>query len=368
MKEAAMPIRVQCPDCAAEYQLADTLAGKKIRCKKCEAIVPVPRANDEAVTLPAPAKAKTAAAQTRPTPARDDEGEPRPRRRRDEDGDDQPEPRKKVPMAWIIGGSVGGVLLIGGVILAVVLTREKPEPTKVTDDGEKGKKADKGGDSGKKDKTEPTEKNDIDSLLADLKKIDPFVDETRAANVVKRIAANIPVDSPRRSEVFKGLTQAVERRLSDTGFESHCVRAAVRYADTADAPELVKVLQKYELHGKLTYADLAADRLAELKNPQCAEEIAQNLTHYDMRKRQRAAKILKGYGESVEKVVQNYARPSGNFTGDEVRRRFEAIELLGDIGSKDSLAFLLALKNEPPLTREPIDSAVKKIRERTGEK
>jgi predicted Zn finger-like uncharacterized protein len=364
-----MPLRVQCPGCAAEYKLVDTLAGKKIRCKKCAAIVPVPRLEEEVVALPAPEKVKAVAPRSRPAPARDDEGEPRPRRRRDEDEDDRPEAKKKLPMAWIIGGSVGGMLLIGGVILAVVLlTRDKSEPAKVTDEGEKGKKADKGGDTGKKDKTEPVEKNDIDSLLADLKKIDPSVDQTRAGNVVKRISANIPADSPRRSEVFKELAQAVERRLGDTAFEADCVRAAVRYADTADAPELVKMLQKYELKGIHAYSDLAADRLAELKNPHCTEEIAQNLTHYDQKKRQRAAKILKGYGESVEKVVQTYARPSGNFTGDEVRRRFEAIELLGDIGSKDSLTFLLALKNEPPLTKEPIDSAVKKIRDRTGEK
>jgi predicted Zn finger-like uncharacterized protein len=59
-----MPIRVQCPGCAAEYKLADTLAGKKIRCKKCEAIVPVPKAEQEVVALPAPVTAKTAGSTT----------------------------------------------------------------------------------------------------------------------------------------------------------------------------------------------------------------------------------------------------------------------------------------------------------------
>ncbi|MDA0832580.1 MAG: hypothetical protein O2955_00505 [Planctomycetota bacterium] len=39
-----MPIRVACPDCAQEYQLKDELAGKKVRCKNCQAIVPVPAA------------------------------------------------------------------------------------------------------------------------------------------------------------------------------------------------------------------------------------------------------------------------------------------------------------------------------------
>src|SRR5215475_14380427 len=39
-----MPIRACCPQCGANYNLADTLAGKKIRCKKCQGIVPVPTA------------------------------------------------------------------------------------------------------------------------------------------------------------------------------------------------------------------------------------------------------------------------------------------------------------------------------------
>jgi hypothetical protein len=40
-----MPIRVCCPQCGANYNLADSLAGKKIRCKKCQGIVPVPTAS-----------------------------------------------------------------------------------------------------------------------------------------------------------------------------------------------------------------------------------------------------------------------------------------------------------------------------------
>ncbi|MEX0725661.1 MAG: hypothetical protein WD065_05300 [Planctomycetaceae bacterium] len=37
-----MPIRVSCPECSQDYQLKDELAGKKVRCKMCQAIVPVP--------------------------------------------------------------------------------------------------------------------------------------------------------------------------------------------------------------------------------------------------------------------------------------------------------------------------------------
>ena len=44
-----MSIRVRCPGCNAEYALADSMAGKKVRCKKCEAVI--------AVKAPPPANA-----------------------------------------------------------------------------------------------------------------------------------------------------------------------------------------------------------------------------------------------------------------------------------------------------------------------
>src|SRR5439155_13963836 len=52
-----MPIRVLCSECKTEYNLGDHLAGKKIRCKKCQATVPVPAAPsaDDAETAEPPA-------------------------------------------------------------------------------------------------------------------------------------------------------------------------------------------------------------------------------------------------------------------------------------------------------------------------
>lgn len=37
-----MPLRVLCPECSQQYQLKEELAGKKVRCKMCEAVIPVP--------------------------------------------------------------------------------------------------------------------------------------------------------------------------------------------------------------------------------------------------------------------------------------------------------------------------------------
>src|SRR2546430_1476332 len=40
-----MAIRARCPHCQTDHNLADNLAGKKIRCKKCRGIVRVPAGN-----------------------------------------------------------------------------------------------------------------------------------------------------------------------------------------------------------------------------------------------------------------------------------------------------------------------------------
>ncbi len=64
-----MPIRVLCSQCETSYNLADTLAGKKIRCKKCEAIVAVPAASAPATEPAVKAAAPSRSAVEEPPPA-----------------------------------------------------------------------------------------------------------------------------------------------------------------------------------------------------------------------------------------------------------------------------------------------------------
>jgi hypothetical protein len=79
-----MPIRVDCPQCETGHHLADALAGKKIKCKNCQHVFRLPKAEVEevveAVASP-PAKAREAA-RPRPRPAavQDEEDELPPRR------------------------------------------------------------------------------------------------------------------------------------------------------------------------------------------------------------------------------------------------------------------------------------------------
>lgn len=123
-----MSITTTCPGCSTSYDLADTLRGKKVRCKSCSEVFVV--------------RGKTSA------PNRDEDEEriqssPRPAKRvaRDEEYEDteRPQPRRRrrkeqgnpalVPLL-IAGGIVGVVLvLVLGGIGIWALTRTKPPQT-----------------------------------------------------------------------------------------------------------------------------------------------------------------------------------------------------------------------------------------------
>lgn len=47
-----MPISVTCPACAASYRVADTAAGKAIKCKKCGDKVAIPAGKNGAAAKP----------------------------------------------------------------------------------------------------------------------------------------------------------------------------------------------------------------------------------------------------------------------------------------------------------------------------
>jgi hypothetical protein len=130
-----MPIEVSCTNCSALLRAPDAAAGKKIKCPKCETIVPVPAAGGEAATIkPTPSTAPPpmpvpvlpaappqAVVPVGPAPSRrDDEDRPPPRRRYEED-DDRPRRRQRRDESPTTGGS--GLPLglgIGSIAMGVV--------------------------------------------------------------------------------------------------------------------------------------------------------------------------------------------------------------------------------------------------------
>src|SRR5262245_37278797 len=95
-----MPIKTTCPNCDAPYTLADTMEGKKVRCKSCSEPFTVEATGASANGAASKPKSKPGsdalvqARPNRPAPSRDDDDDDRPRKKsrpdRDEDDDDRP--------------------------------------------------------------------------------------------------------------------------------------------------------------------------------------------------------------------------------------------------------------------------------------
>ncbi len=104
-----------CPSCGAKLQMSDDLAGKKVRCAGCQAVVTAPNVSEMIQSEERPVKAKPSTAVQAPPDkagARDDVDD-RPRRR---SGDDS----AAVATAAAAGIGVVGILaIVGGVGLAL---------------------------------------------------------------------------------------------------------------------------------------------------------------------------------------------------------------------------------------------------------
>src|SRR5579885_3186823 len=112
-----MHVRVTCPECDASNTVDEEKRGKKVRCRKCDALIPVPKGkpapqdDDELeIVEEAPVKKKAAA--------------PAAKKRRDDDYDDEDDDRprgkkgktkaKRSPGATIAIVAVLGVVIVGG--------------------------------------------------------------------------------------------------------------------------------------------------------------------------------------------------------------------------------------------------------------
>src|SRR5262245_17759308 len=119
-----MAIRVRCPHCQTSYNCADTLAGKKVRCKRCQGIMAVPQAEvegaTEAVAAPPAKKAESPKSKPRPAAARDEEDELRQERPpRPAKAKSSTPPRSGVvstilalTIAAVVLGPLGGILRV----------------------------------------------------------------------------------------------------------------------------------------------------------------------------------------------------------------------------------------------------------------
>lgn len=105
-----MAIRITCPGCQTPLTLADTMRGKKVRCKSCAKVLGVPAANGKAKSLARPL-----------APSKDDEPEEdRDAKAEVDDTQDEERPAKKKKKKQK-GKKGSGLLIIGAVAAVAVL-------------------------------------------------------------------------------------------------------------------------------------------------------------------------------------------------------------------------------------------------------
>ncbi len=127
-------IEFNCPACQATLRLGNpALAGKKIKCPKCGAVVTVPAPAEPELPMmelaepemlepePVPAAIRPAGRRP-PAPADEDEAPPsRGPRRGEEDDEDAPRPRRRRQQQQVSQAPSRNALIIGGIVLAVSL-------------------------------------------------------------------------------------------------------------------------------------------------------------------------------------------------------------------------------------------------------
>ena len=108
-----MAIRMKCPGCRCSLSLADHLRGKKVRCKKCEAAVRVPEADDDEAPAEEHAVQETTKLKVRkkaaPAPADEEDEEERPVKKKK-----KKKARAGAPLVLIALGAIAVILLLAG--------------------------------------------------------------------------------------------------------------------------------------------------------------------------------------------------------------------------------------------------------------
>ena len=412
-----------CPSCSAALKISNpSLAGKKVKCPKCSTLFQLPQFEEPDVeTLEeesdhpvretaeertpskvkrrleddedlkdepkAPPKRKETASESigsrSSTRRRVDDDDDRPRRRRDEDDeDDRPRrgsrtrdwdedrPRKKKKSrSQGYGGNVVLFVVLGSFLLSglgvgiyyLVRPSHNHKVVEINNFNDDDDEIPRGrrNQNPNRQQIPIREKNDIDSILAELSDVDRVMNDMAATAFLPiRIEQNIPVNTPRRAELFKAI-RAVSKAFHDEIHKSSWLEAAVRYATSEEESELLEMLKEPT---PMFSREKIVNKLVEIKSPKAPAILIEELKSEALNAHLNAENALRRMGSSVEKQVQSVAGSSST----NYHSRILAINLLGDIGTEDSAVFLLTIKDKELLTQAKW--AVDKIRKRKNTK
>jgi predicted Zn finger-like uncharacterized protein len=312
-----MAIRTTCPSCRAVYNLADSLAGKTVRCKECQTAIVVRAAkrsaevdDDESET--GRASGTREKIQTRPQPprrplVREEEEEEWPRRReREEDRDLRPIRRSNRGLVvGLIACVFGLILMLAGVTLIVVALLPSQSGSPLA--------------NGVTEDDEPPNGDAVTRALHQLKSTKLHIRHEG----LRKLKDMLP-DEGRRGEVIK----ALEPHLNDSDFFARqwAIEALGVWGNKDAVPLLLNAMRD-----KDTRRD-AMKALGRLKDERAVEPIAARLE--EMSDAHPAAEALKAMGPIAEKAVL------ARLSHPEVLVRWQVCEILEAIGTKQSLPAL----------------------------
>lgn len=348
-----MPIRTVCPNCRSVYTLADELAGKKVRCKKCAGPIAVrAKADSEAEgddedsgmrqRIQARPRSGSAAARAR-------------RREREDEWDDEPSIRKSnsgLVIALVVGG-LGLLLLLGGGILVIVLlinnrNANRPDRSIFADGGGQPPQG-MFEDNPDADNAWPAIGMHILPPESVVLHIAGVADENTREEISEKLEAmgqtdrHFKMHSTHRGDRMTVLMVNVQDALAFSRKLDFCTIDSVK-------GRIVTVTAR-KVEGPPANADAVAKAVHRLKSP-------------DPNKRREAARILKGAlpdGRRAE-VVRALV-PLLN-DADIFTRKF-AVEALGVWGDKDAVPALIRAMQERETRRDAME-ALARIKDERG--
>jgi HEAT repeats len=377
-----MALSVTCPQCGSLLNLDPALAGERVRCPHCQAVVDVPAAGrrvesgirDESPQMKSRGESRRVAAE-------DDA----PAGRRAADGDDPDSFRRRdvskpLPVGWIVGGIGAGV---GVVVLAIVLVlifvrEEQPPPPAVFQVQGPGmnikmeipqdfakqmqemqQQMQQGMPQNGPNVFPPIDFNPVQAEPEDPDPINRALKKLRSENASfqrngARELENLEPVEKRRAEVIQALKK-VANAPDLFAPRGEAVKAISRWGTKDEVPFFLELID----HNDHNVRQAVLVALGQWKDPRAADPVAQRLVNGQ--DRPWASKALKEIGPAAEKPVIEMLRH------EDAGVRVEACRVLKVIGGKEGQAALVKATDDvdkgviqaarealPPELRPPI--------------
>lgn len=382
-----MALSVSCPQCNSALNLDPALAGEKVRCPRCHAVIDVPTTGrrdesgirDDALQMKSRGMSRRVA---------EEDDLPAGRRVVEDDGPDsfrRREVAKPLPVGWIIGGIGAGVgVVVLAIVLILIFLREEPQPPPPAFFQVQGPgmniKMELPQDFAKQMKQmqdvqqqmlqgmpqnvppiviPPIEFNPAEAEPEDPDPINRALKKLRSENASfqrngARELENLEPVEKRRAEVIQALKK-VANAPDLFAPRGEAVKAIVRWGSKDEVPFLLELID----HNDHNVRQAVLVALGQWKDPRAADPVAQRLVNGQ--DRPWASKALKEIGPAAEKPVIEMLRH------EDAGVRVEACRVLKVIGGKDGQAALVKATDDvdkgviqaarealPPELRPPI--------------